>query len=79
MVDLLDHMVVLALFKRNLHTVLQVAVSVYIPTNVKRVPFIPHPLQHLLFVNFFADGHFDRCEAIPHCSFDLHLSNNERC
>ena len=33
--------------------------------------------QHLLFVDFFDDGHSDWCEVIPHCSFDLHCSNND--
>ena len=26
----------------------------------------------------FFDGHSDQYEVMPHCSFDLHLSNNER-
>ena len=25
---------------------------------------------------FFEDGYSDWCEVIPHCSFDLHFSNN---
>ena len=25
---------------------------------------------------FFDDGHSDWCEVIPHCSFDLHVSND---
>ena len=53
-----------------------VAVSIYIPNSAS---VSPHILQHLLFVDFFDDGHSDLCEVIFHCSFDLHFSNNERC
>ena len=28
------------------------------------------------FVCRFFDGHSDHCEVIPHCSSDLHFSNN---
>ena len=28
-----------------------------------------------MFVDFLNDGHFDHCEVISHCSFDLHFSN----
>ena len=31
-----------------------------------------------LFVHFFDDSHSDRCEMIPHCSFDLYFSNNQK-
>ena len=40
-------------FLRNLHTASIVAVLIYIPTNSARAfLFSPHPLQHLLFVDF---------------------------
>ena len=63
-------------FVRNLHTVLQSGVSVYIPTNSARglVPFL-HTLSSIC--RFFDDGHSDWCEVIPHCGFHLRFSNNE--
>ena len=38
--------------------------------------FSTHPPAFIVY-RFFDDGHSDQCELITHCSFDLHVSNNQ--
>ena len=53
-----------------------VAEPIYIPTNnIGGFPFLHTPLACTV-CRSFDDGHFDSCEVISHCSFDLHFSNN---
>ena len=72
-------------FLRNLHTVeiLHNLHSGYINLHShqqgKRISFFPHPLHHLLFVDFLMMAILTGIEVISHCSFDLHFFNSERC
>ena len=64
-------------FLRNLHTIHHSGyTSLHFHQQCRRVTF---PAHHQYLGSFFEDGHYDWCEVIAHCNFDLHFFNNLWC
>ena len=62
---------------RNLHTVLHKGCSdLHSHQQDMSVPLLSTPSSAFIIFRLFDQSYSDQCEVIPHCSFDLHFSNN---
>ena len=67
-------------FLKNLQTIFHSgSFSLLPPLTIQDYSLFSTPSPAFIVCRLFDDGHFDWCEVISHCGFDLHFSNNERC
>jgi len=77
-VGLLCHMVVLFLaFKESPYHLPQWLYQFTFPPTVQEHSLFSTPFPVFLVCRLFDEGHYDQCEVISHCGFELHFSNNE--
>ena len=63
---------------KNLHIVLHGGCFQFTsPTTMLEGSLFSTSSPAFIVCRFIDDVHSDRCEVIPHCSFDLHFSNNK--
>ena len=61
----------------NLHTVLHSGcTNLHSHQQCREGSLFSTPFPAFIVSRFSDNGHSDWCEVIPHCSFDLHFSNN---
>ena len=62
-------------FLRKLHTIFPSGrTNIHSHQQCRKFLFL-HTLPSIVICRLFDDGHFDWCEVVTHCSFDLHLEN----
>ena len=80
-VGLLGHMVDLFLVFEAISMLFSITAVSFVHSHqqCRRVPFFYTSSAAFIVCKFFDDGHSDWCEVMPHCSSDVHFSNNEQC
>ena len=64
-------------FLRNRHSLLHSGcISFTFPPTVQQGSLFSTPSPAFVVCRFSDEAHSNWCEVIPHCSFDLHFSNN---
>ena len=79
-VRLVDHMIILLQFsEESSYCFSEWLYQLIFPPTVQKGSLFTTPPPEFVICRLFKDGHSDQCEVGPHCSFNLHFSNNQQC